>query len=230
MKSDWTGNGPGFELLSNKFRSHRDRQLKNAILERRSDVSGIFNIIDLGGTYQYWERVGFDFLESANINVTCVNHIRSQLSASESENARITFVVADARNLNLYEDNRFDFVHSNSVIEHVGHWNDMRAFAKEVRRLASAYYIQTPYFWFPIDPHFYRVPFYHWMPESLRLKIIRRMKVGWTPAIPDLDEAMGVVESAVILDASQFRSLFPDAEISFERFALLPKSLIAIRT
>jgi hypothetical protein len=48
-------------------------------------------------------------------------------------------------------------------------------------------------------------------------------------AIPDIHEAMTAVESAVILDATQFRSLFPDAEISFERFAFLPKSLIAIR-
>jgi len=223
------GNGPIFEAISNSFRSHRDRLLRGAIMERRSRVSGIFNIIDMGGSYKYWDRVGLDFLESANIKITCVNHIRSELVAPELKTERITFVVADACNLHFYKDSSFDFVHSNSVIEHVGRWSEMRAFAKEVRRLAPAYYIQTPYFWFPIDPHFYRVPFYHWMPESLRLKIIRRMKIGWSMAIPDLDDAMAAVESAVILDASQFRSLFPDAEISFERFALFPKSLIAIR-
>jgi hypothetical protein len=198
-------------------------------MECRSRVSSKFNIIDLGGTYKYWERVGFDFLESANINITCVNHIKSELSESDPENERITFVVSDACNLNLYKDNSFDFVHSNSVIEHVGRWSEMRAFAKEAHRLAPAYYIQTPYFWFPIDPHFHNVPFFHWMPESLRLKILRRMRVGWSPPIPALDDAMAAVESAVILDARQFRSLFPDAKISFERFALFPKSMVAIR-
>ncbi|ARN82425.1 class I SAM-dependent methyltransferase [Methylocystis bryophila] len=223
------GNGPIFEAISNSFRSNRDRLLRDVIIERRSGASGIFNILDMGGSYKYWDRVGFDFLESANINVTCVNHISSEFYESERKTDRIKFVVADARNLDTYKDNAFDFVHSNSVIEHVGRWADMRAFAKEARRLAPSYYIQTPYFWFPIDPHFYRVPFYHWMPESLRLKITRKMKVGWALALPNLDDAMAAVESAVILDATQFRSLFPDAEVSFERFAFLPKSLIAIR-
>ena len=58
---------------------------------------------------------------------------------------------------------------------------------------------------------------------------MRRIKVGWSLPISDIDKAMEMVEFAVIIDATQFRSLFPDAEITFERFALLPKSLIAIR-
>jgi SAM-dependent methyltransferase len=223
------GNGPLFEAISNQFRSQRDRLLKDLIKERRSSVSGVLSIIDMGGSYKYWERIGLDFLEKNNINVTCVNYLESEFRLSGNKAERIKFIVADATNLTSFADNAFDLVHSNSVIEHVGRWNQMRAFAKEARRLAPAYYIQTPYFWFPIDPHFYRLPFYHWMPESLRLKIIRRIKVGWTLAIPDIHEAMTAVESAVILDATQFRSLFPDAEISFERFAFLPKSLIAIR-
>ena len=37
----------------------------------------------------------------------------------------------------------------------------MRAFAAETKRLADNYYIQTPYFWFPIDPHYYRIPLFH---------------------------------------------------------------------
>lgn len=223
------GNGLLFEALSNQFRSQRDRLLKDLIKERRSSVSGVFNILDMGGSYKYWDRVGLDFLETNNINVTCVNYLESEFHLSEHKAERIKFIVADATNLESFADNAFDLVHSNSVIEHVGRWNQMRAFAKEARRLAPAYYVQTPYFWFPIDPHFYRVPFYHWMPESLRLKLIRRIKLGWALAIPDIHEAMTAVESAVILDATQFRSLFPDAEISFERLAFLPKSLIAIR-
>ena len=36
--------------------------------------------------------------------------------------------------------------------------------------------------------------------------------------------------SSILIDASQFRALFPDAPLRFERFVGLPKSLIAIRS
>jgi len=223
------GHGPLFEALSNRFRGRRDRQIKDLIIERRSSVSGDLKILDMGGSYKYWERFGLEFLDKYNVHITCVNRIEDELQLSELKTDRIKFTVGDATNLSSFADNAFDIVHSNSVIEHVGRWKQMRTFANEVRRLAPAYYVQTPYFWFPVDPHYYRVPFYHWLPESLRLKIMRRIKVGWSLPVPDIDKAMEMVEFAVIIDATQFRSLFPDAEISFERFALLPKSLIAIR-
>ena len=215
--------------LSNKFRARRDVLLRDFISRRRSTVAGPFRILDLGGTADYWRRVGFDWLETNDIDITCVNHIATEFGASEREAVRLRCIVADARAMTDHGDNSFDFVHSNSVIEHVGRWPDMRAFADECRRLAPAYYVQTPYQWFPIDPHFHRVPMFHWMPVPLRLKFVRRMQVGYSPATRDVDRAMNIVESAVLLDRTQFASLYPDAEIRFERLALLPKSLIAMR-
>jgi len=215
--------------LSTRFRKARDKLLRAFILERRAHVAGPFRILDLGGTADYWRRVGFDFLEAHDIDVTCVNHIATEFGASEAEAVRLRCIVGDACDMVGHGDNSFDFVHSNSVIEHVGRWPQMRAFANEVRRLAPAYYVQTPYFWFPIDPHFYRVPLFHWLPESLRLKLLQRFKIGWSPATRDVDRAMSMVMDVVLLDRQQFAALFPDAEIIAERLALLPKSLIALR-
>ncbi len=215
--------------LSTWFRTRRDGPLRALILECRAAVAGPFRIIDLGGTADYWRRVGFDWLEANDIDITCVNHIATEFGASEREAVRLRCIVADATAMTGHADMSFDFVHSNSVIEHVGRWPQMRAFANEVRRLAPAYYVQTPYFWFAFDPHFHRMPFYHWLPESLRLKLLRRFQLGWSPAQPDVDRAMSLVLSNVLLDAAQFRALFPDAEHRFERIALLPKSLIAVR-
>src|SRR3546814_10323990 len=65
----------------------------------------------------------------------------------------------------------FDIAHSNSVIEHVITWDNMKNFARETRRVAAWHYVQTPYFWFPVDPHFYKLPFYHWLPRPLRAKL-----------------------------------------------------------
>lgn len=215
--------------LSSYFRGKRDLRLRAFILQRRAGVAGRFHILDLGGTADYWRRVGFAWLEEHDIDVTCVNHIASEFGASEAEAVRLRCIVGDGRDMADHADDSYHFVHSNSVVEHVGGWSDMRAFAREVRRLAPAYYVQTPNFWFPIDPHFYRLPFYHWLPVSLRAKLVRRFKLGWGPSPTDLDGAMAMVMSSVLLDDDQMRALFPDAEHVVERLLLLPKSLIAMR-
>lgn len=216
--------------LSYRFRQKRDRLLRAFILDERARVTGTFRIVDLGGTADYWRRVGFEFLEINDIEITCVNVFATEFGLSERESARLKCIVGNACDMQGHEDNGFHLVHSNSVIEHVGRWPEMRAFAEQVRRLAPAYYIQTPYFWFPFDPHFHRVPFYHWLPESLRAKLLSRFKVGWAkPQRGDIDGAMRLVNSSVLIDAWQFDSLFPDAQRRFERFLLLPKSLIGLR-
>ncbi len=215
--------------LSDGFRAKRDNLLRDLLRRRKQSVPGRMRIIDLGGTGAYWKRVGYDFLAELDAEVLCVNMSVDEFAAVASGTERVSFTAGNACALS-HADNSFDFVHSNSVIEHVGRWAEMRAFAGEVRRLAPDYYVQTPYFWFPVDPHFYRVPFYHWLPQSLQLKLLQRVQVGWVPAQPDLDRRMSLVESSVLLDKRQFASLFPDADISFERVALLPKSLIAARS
>jgi Methyltransferase domain. len=215
--------------LAAKFRLKRDKLLRKFIEFRREKHVGRFRIVDLGGTTDYWYRVGMDWLEKHDIEVTCVNSEYDQFGAFFNKVDIVKCVQGDACNLAQYADNSFHLVHSNSVIEHVGRWPDMRRFANEVHRLAPAYYVQTPYFWFPIDPHFYRMPFYHWMPEPIRLKAQRRFKLGWADSEPQVDDAMRLVMSSIILDATQFRALFPDAEHRFERVAMLPKSMIALR-
>jgi hypothetical protein len=122
----------------------------------------------------------------------------------------------------------FDLVHSNSVIEHVGRWDDMKAMAQEVRRLAPSYFVQTPYFWFPIEPHC-STAFFHWVPEPMRVSmLLRRPRWHWGQA-PDVDTAMHLIESAVLIDHRMLNALFPDATIHRERFLGLTKSLIAVR-
>lgn len=214
--------------LSSQFRARRDVLLRDFIVACRRGVDGPFRILDVGGTADYWRRVGFDFIEANDLRITCVNLTETEFGEPVPIAARFDFHQGDARDL-PYPDNAFDFVHSNSVVEHVGRFADMAAYAREIRRLAPAYYVQTPYFWFPVDPHFYRMPFYHWLPTSLRLKLVRRFKLGWARPVSDIAHGMRIVESAVLLDRTRFRALFPDAELRYERLAGLPKSLLALR-
>jgi len=224
------GAGRFFDGLSTRFRQQRDNALCAFIarLAASRSAGGPLRIIDLGGTWAYWERVGMDFLDTHDIEITCINYSESELRA-HGVHPRLNAEVGDARHLPKFADNHFDMVHSNSVIEHVGRFADMADFAREVRRLAPAHYVQTPYFWFPIDPHFPRVPLFHWMPESWRLKLLGAIKVGWGRPTRDTAVAMSMINNVVLLDSRQFRHLFPDSRHRAERFALMPKSMIAER-
>lgn len=179
-------------------------------------------IIDIGGEPRYWTKVT-DMVGNRCFTVTLLNQV-----AYPIEDARFTAVIGDARDMSAWPDMSFDIVHSNSVIEHVGLWPDMVAMALEVRRLAPYYFVQTPYYWFPVEPHC-STAFFHWLPESIRVTMLMRRPRGVWGQAPDVDTAMRHIHSAILLDQRMYATLFPDAEIRREYVAGLTKSLIAIR-
>lgn len=203
--------------LSFQFRARR------AILLREKMLRAGRRILDLGGTANYWHRVGLDFLTNHGFEITIVNHVGSELGEGP-----FRLLVADACSLDL-PDHSFDLVHSNSVIEHVGSWDRMQMFAREIRRLAPAYYVQTPNWWFPIDPHFYRLPYFHWFSPNMRAKLLHYFPVAPSGRVATMERAREVVAGTQLLTAAQMKSLFPDAHLVKERMLGLAKSLTAIR-
>ena len=191
------------------------------IIERLSAAKGPITILDLGGEPGYWQNFDRAYLGRLVSKITLVNP-----KLVPTDDPLFVSVEGDARSLPDFTDNSFDFVHSNSVIEHVGGWPDKEAFAREVARLAPVYFVQTPYQWFPIEPHWI-APFIHWCPEHLRAKWIM-----WTRKAVrhDYRTAMRIVESARLLDRTQMRCLFSDAKLESERFLGLTKSVMAIRS
>ncbi len=183
---------------------------------------GTCRIVDIGGEAAYWSDVA-DLIGARSCHVTLVN-----LTSAGVDNAQFSSIAGDARDLAALGDMSFDLVHSNSVIEHVGRWQDMLAMAREVRRLAPGYYVQTPNFWFPIEPHC-STAFFHWMPVPVRISMLMRKPRGIWGMAPDVTTAMGQIQSNDLLDFRQMSTLFPDATIQRERVAGLAKSLIAIR-
>jgi hypothetical protein len=180
-------------------------------------AKGSVSILDMGGRKSYWNIFGKGYLDAMNVNVTLVNLEFDGAAVA----GRFMQFRGDACDL-PYRDNTFDIVHSNSVIEHVGEWPKRERFADEVRRLAPIYYVQTPYFWFPMEPHFL-LPVFHWLPQGVRAKLL--LSLGRNP---DMGDAMRAIADE-LLDRRQMQFLFPDAQHSFEWFGPLPKSLIAIR-
>ncbi len=208
--------------LPYKFRKNRSKYIKE-IIDIIISEKGECKILDIGGTEEYWDILS-DYMSEKNILID-ISNITGKEAANKS---RFRFISGDATNMSEFADNSYDFVHSNSVIEHVGDWSAMKHMAVNVSRLARRYYVQTPNFWFPYEPHF-RFPFYHWLPEQLRFRLLMLITLGFRGKQDTVDGAMEQVQSVQLLDRRQFSALFDDAEIVPERFLLFTKSLIAIR-
>lgn len=206
---------------ANYFRQKRAR-IFGRIIERVIAEKGSATILDLGGTLKYWQRLP-SLWRNRPVHITIANLVEKRGGSDQFRLAG-----GDACNMAEFPDCAFDIVHSNSVIEHVGHWNEQVLMASEVRRLGKYYYLQTPNVYFPIEPH-YRLPIVHWLPESWRAEALRHIK-GQLPPNASFDQAMRRVQGINLLTIRQFRSLFPDARIIRERILGVTKSLIAINT
>lgn len=177
-------------------------------------------ILDLGGTNTYWEQRGW--AGRADIEIVLVN-----LEAQPQVHDNIVPTVGDATDLADHADGSFDVAFSNSVIEHLFTFENQSRMAREIRRVGITYWVQTPNFWFPIEPHFL-VPAWHWLPERSRAAILRRRGVGWAGRCEDPAKAMRVVQEHRLMRRSELARLFPDAQIVPERIGGLVKSWTAL--
>jgi SAM-dependent methyltransferase len=122
------------------------------------------------------------------------------------------FVRADAATGLPFADGEFDLVYCSSVIEHVAR-ERRAAFAAEVRRVGRGWFVQTPAFSFPIEPHSL-LPAAHWLPARVR-------RAYWNLG------AAREWEDIALLGRSEFEALFGPALP--ERFGPLVKSWLSVR-
>jgi hypothetical protein len=198
--------------------SNRLRERRFALFAALADgLPRPLRILDVGGTVDFWEQRGWAGRD--DVHVTLVN-----LRAEPSPHANVVSTVGDATRLE-HADESFDVAFSNSVIEHLFTLSAQAAMAREMRRVARALWVQTPSFWFPMEPHFL-VPGWHWMPEGARVAIIRRRACGWRGPCPDREQARELVREVRLLRRSELQRLFPGATIVDERVAGLTKSFV----
>jgi len=176
-------------------------------------------IVDVGGTAHIWDMLRYP---SA---ISIVNSDTRELALSNG----YATAVADGRML-PFPNRAFDLAFSNSVIEHVGGWDDMERFASELRRVGNSYFCQTPNKWFPIEPHLGTI-FLHWFPWLLHQYFVVRYLTLWglinKPSRATAAQSLAEIR---LLTRSELERLFPDAQIVTERFLLLPKSYTAVRS
>jgi hypothetical protein len=178
-------------------------------------------ILDVGGTNSFWKQRGW--VGRDDVLITTAN-----LEEEEKVFENVEPRVLDATDMKEFGDGSFDIVFSNSVIEHLRNLEAQEKMAAEVRRLGRRYWIQTPNYWFPVEPHFL-TPGWQYLPVSVRVQLLRRRRWGWRGPCPDPVEARTLVEEIRLLKKKEMRRLFPDAELMEERFAGLLKSFVAIR-
>jgi hypothetical protein len=178
-------------------------------------------LLDVGGDPNFWMEhpVMFGGIDTLNIyeadwKINPEYHLR-------------TFV-GDGCALQ-FADESYDVAFSNSVIEHVGSWERQQAFAKEIRRVGKAIWVQTPAFECPIEPH-YLAPFIHWLPKTVRRKIVRWVTPWGLLQKPSASQVDDMVDTTRLLTKREMQQLFPDCQIYTERLlGFIPKSYIAFR-
>lgn len=209
----------------NSFRFRLRQARSKYIVAMIDDVfkrKGRVSILDMGGSEDYWLILPDGYLQSRNVLITLLN-----LYPQKTVDPIFTALTGSACDTGV-SDNSFDIAHSNSVIEHVGSDENMALFAAETKRVAPSYYVQTPNFWFPYEPHFH-APLIHWLPLGVQARLAYRFQLDAEKPVPSIKDAHILLGDNRLLTRTKMERLFSDAEIRIERLFGLQKSIMAFR-
>ena len=201
--------------LQIKFRRKRINMLLKALKNRNTDV-----LIDIGGYDHDWLQTSFQG-----------KIIVFNLALPEKTKKGFTYIQGDACYMSSFSDKSHDVSFSNSVIEHVGDFERQKKMASEIRRISKNYWIQTPYLYFPIDPHT-MFPFSQFLPRKTQYFIAKNWFLSPTHKFR-LDH-IHEIDNTKMLNIKEFTELFPDALIIKEKLfglsKLPPPEVVALKT
>jgi methyltransferase family protein len=181
------------------------------------------SLLDVGGYPWYWTSsppvVG-------RIDALNLHEVKYDSRTFPLHNIRV--IVGNGCHLE-FSDRSYDITYSNSVIEHVGSWDNQKSFAAELRRVGRRLWCQTPARECPIEPH-YLAPFIHWLPKWLQRRILRFFTPWGLISRPTRKELENMVDTTRLISKREMSELFPDCDILVEYLLpFIPKSYIAIR-
>ena len=96
------------------------------------NINHTIRVLDVGGSSFNWNFVPVK-----------PKLVLSNISSPKQHELNNDWVIADGCSL-PFKDKTFHLVYSNSVIEHLGKFENQRQFASECIRVGEGYYIQTP--------------------------------------------------------------------------------------
>jgi hypothetical protein len=98
--------------------------------------------------------------------------------------------------------------------------------AAEARRVGKYHFIQTPNYYFPIEPHFL-FPGFQFLPIKLRVFLINKFNLGHIKRKEKIEEARIMIEEIKMLTINEMKDLFPGSRIWKENWNGLTKSIVA---
>jgi SAM-dependent methyltransferase len=199
---------------SHKFRLKRFQYFINFLEGLPRPVK----ILDAGGTQNFWEKMKFTSPDKAEITI-----LNNELITVTLPNFR--YIWGDIRRMNMFRNNQFDVVFSNSVIEHLASFDDMKEAAGEIIRTGKKYFVQTPNYYFPIEPHFL-FPFFQFLPKKIKIFLLMKFKLGWFEKQKEIENAEKIINSVNLLTKSELLKLFPGSCLLKEQYLFITKSLI----
>lgn len=209
-------------IYSFVFKIWREKRIKlflSTILPQADE-----QLLDVGGVPESWTA-----RPQPVAKIKCINVLQLEWNPDSFPQHQIELEVGDGCRLQE-KDQTYPIVFSNSVIEHVGDFQDQERFAKEVRRVGVKLWIQTPAYECPLEPHF-MLPFVHWLPVPLRRFVVRWFSPWAWLEKSSPEKVRQSIKYTQLLKKSQMVSLFPDCQILTERMlGFIPKSYIAVRT
>lgn len=202
--------------LANKFRRKRFLLFTEFI----KDLERPVKILDIGGTENFWKQMGIygnnDYL------ITILNLDEPDKTIDRN----FEFVKGDALDLRHYNDKSFDVVFSNSVIEHIEIIEDRQKMANEIMRIGKRFFVQTPNYYFPFEPHFL-LPFFQYLPKFIKIWLLLHFDIGWFKKCSSKAEALKLLNSNRLLTIKELRTYFTNCKIIKEKYLIFTKSLIA---
>ncbi len=200
------------KTLSTKLRKRRFEKFKSLLDVREDDY-----ILDVGGLPWDWIKWGYQG------KVLCLS-LSGLKEGFYGENKNIEYRKVDVTNI-PFEDNSFEVVYSNSLLEHVGEEHQERIIS-EIKRVGKKYWVQVPNRNFIFEPH-YKFPFYHFFPRFVRLLIAKH----YTAKLLKHGYYLNEVDSIALPNKKEFTTKwFPGDDIYVEKFYGLKKSFVAYRT
>ena len=205
------------DSLGAKFRNQRQKDFEDLFFKNFSKNDPI-RVLDVGGASYFWDTSILPTLP--NIEIVLLN-----LGLEKTTHSKIKSVVGDATNMSEFEDDSFDLVFSNSVIEHLYTWENQQKMAKEIIRVGKKHFIQTPNRTFPVEAH-YAIPFAQYLPHPLLYFLLTKTKLSrlnkWDPK-----DAQQYLDEIRLLDQKEMQTLFPDSNMYQEKFMGMIKSICA---
>jgi SAM-dependent methyltransferase len=211
--SIWTG---FVDYFSRHFRLNRSL----LIAKHFPNFSDLL-VCDLGGSVHFWEKMPLELLPK---DLTILNTADDCQSGSHSGQLHeLKLTIYDGKHI-PFADAHFDVLICNSVIEHVPK-AERTHFVEELKRVTKTYFVQTPAFIFPIEPHFV-FPFLHWLPKRIARKLV---PFGLWAILgrPSPERMESYFDEVNLLTLRELRAYFPEATIYQEKLLGMTKSHIA---